>query len=179
MATLTSKSGKLIVLRPPKAGDEQILFGYAQALEAEDTFVLLNSGQPVTWSEESNYLKTTLDKIRANWQVHELAFFENKLIGSSQISLQGRRKMHVGNFGISVAAEFRGDGIGELLAKVVIEEARQKLKIEIVTLEMFETNKVARSLYEKLGFVEYGRLPGGLEHKGVKVNAILMMKRLG
>jgi len=163
---LTSKSGRVITLRPPQAGDEQILFDYAKALEAENTYVLLNPDFPVTYQEEVDYLRSILRRLEAHWQVMYLAFAGEVLIGSCQINVQGRRKMHVGSFGISLLKEYRRDGLGEQLAKLVIGEAIKQLHVTLITLEVFEGNLAADNLYRKLGFVDYGRLPQGLHYQG-------------
>ena len=61
---------------------------------------------------------------------------------------------HVVNFG--VMAKHRGRGIGELLLISAIEQALQRRYSE-VTLEVRESNYIARNLYAKYGFTERGR----------------------
>lgn len=175
---LTTKSGRPITLRPPQAGDEMLLYNYAQKLESEDTFVLLNPDYPVTLQEETDYLKGIVKRLAANWQVMYLAFSNNMLIGSSQITIQGRRKMHIGNFGISLLPEYRHDGLGEQLSHLIIKEAQEKLHVSLITLEVFANNEVAQHLYHKLGFVEYGRLPHGLKYKNQFIDSIVMFKSI-
>jgi RimJ/RimL family protein N-acetyltransferase len=175
---LISKSGRVVELRQPSEGDEARLMTYALELGAEDTFVLLNPAVPVTWTEEVEYLASTLRKLRANWQVHYLMMVGEKIVGSCQITVQGRRKMHIGGFGISLLKEYRRDGLGEQLARLVIEEAKLKLGVRMITLEMFSANNIARGLYQKLGFKEYGSLPQGLKYKEAYNDAVLMYKEL-
>lgn len=175
---LVSKSGRTISLRPPGLGDLDRLYQYAKNLEAEDTYVLLNPEMPVTYSEEKEYLDSSLKKIAANWLIYYLAFSDDQLIGSSQITLGGRRRLHQGQFGISILPQFRGEGIGFQLADFVINEAKTKLKLNLVTLEVFAANKPALNLYRKLGFREYGRLPNGLKYRGELMDDILMYKTL-
>ena len=175
---LTSRSGRHIQLRPPREGDESILFAYARLLEAEDTYVLLNPDYPVTWAEETEYLKNTLRKLAAHWEVMLMAFSNDLLIGSCQVSVLGRRKMHVGQFGISLLPDYRQDGIGEPLSRLVIKEAHKTLKVTIITLEVFSDNQAALNLYQKLGFTEYGRLPRGLKFKDAYNDLILMSLNL-
>jgi RimJ/RimL family protein N-acetyltransferase len=178
MPQITSRSGKYITLRPPQFGDESILLTYAQTLQAEDIYVLLNPTMPVSLIEEQNYLRESLNKIAANWQVHYLAFHDGQMIGSTQITKLGRRKMHVGSFGISLAANYRHDGIGESLARFMLEEASTKLSLRLITLEVFSDNICAQKLYQKLGFIEYGRIPKGLQYKEGFNDAICMYKSL-
>jgi RimJ/RimL family protein N-acetyltransferase len=178
MHTFTAKSGRLIQLRPPQAGDEKILFEFAKAIEQEDTFILLNPLEPVTWQEECKYLEESLRRLEVGWQVHLLAFHENRMIGSSQVSNQGRRKKHVGNFGISLLPDYRHDGIGTYISNYIIAKAKAELGVSIITLEYFAQNTVARHLYDQLGFCEYGRLPQGLSHRQQFDDAVLMYRQV-
>jgi ribosomal protein S18 acetylase RimI-like enzyme len=178
MTSLTSHSGRVITLRSPQEGDETILFDYITKLGQEDTYILVNPAEMVTYTEESDYLKSILKKIAANWQVHYLAFHESRMIGACQITVKGRRKMHVGDFGISLLIDFRGDGIGKQLAQFVLNEAITKMQLKLITLEVFPQNTAAQNLYRSLGFIEYGRLPQGLKYKDNFHDAILMYKNL-
>jgi RimJ/RimL family protein N-acetyltransferase len=174
MVQIISRSGKVIDLRPPQFGDETILFEYAQTLQAEDAYVLLNPTAPVTYTEEQTYLNDSLRKITANWQIHYLAFYQGKIMGSCQITKLGRRKMHCGSFGISLLNGFRHDGIGSQLSSLVLSEAKTKLNLQLITLEVFSGNLPAQSLYHKLGFIPYGRIPNGLQYKEGFNDAIYM-----
>jgi ribosomal-protein-alanine N-acetyltransferase len=60
---------------------------------------------------------------------------------------------HVTN--IAVRADMRGRGIGELVARALMQLAADT-GIRYMTLEVRRTNVVAQSLYKKLGFVEVG-----------------------
>jgi len=57
---------------------------------------------------------------------------------------------------IVVAAEIQGKGIGTRLLKELLTRAKQG-NSDVVFLEVRESNKAARGLYEKLGFQESGR----------------------
>jgi ribosomal protein S18 acetylase RimI-like enzyme len=62
---------------------------------------------------------------------------------------------HVGRLGMGVVAGYRGQGIGERLARSAIEMA-VRAGIEKVELEVFVSNAPAIALYTKLGFVSEG-----------------------
>ena len=72
--------------------------------------------------------------------------------------LEGFR--HVGRLGMGLLKEYRGQGIGRLLALSAIAEARAK-GMERIELEVFASNIAAIRLYERLGF----------GHEGVKVRS--------
>ena len=60
---------------------------------------------------------------------------------------------HVTN--VAISTPFRGQGIGELLMKSLIEYAASR-GARSMTLEVRVTNAVAQGLYEKMGFVKRG-----------------------
>ncbi|MFA6361837.1 MAG: GNAT family N-acetyltransferase, partial [Candidatus Shapirobacteria bacterium] len=107
------------------------------------------------------------------------AFVEKEVIGIGDISLGYGATNHVGDFGITVAKKFRGEGIGKKLMELVIQKSIENIKdLKIITLEVFGNNPIAQNLYKKMGFIEYGRLPGGLKRQGEFVDEILMYKKI-
>ncbi|MGQ9556373.1 MAG: ribosomal protein S18-alanine N-acetyltransferase [Desulfurispora sp.] len=61
---------------------------------------------------------------------------------------------HITN--VAVHPDWRGRGLGRSLLEELIRRARQKGVVRM-TLEVRQSNQVARHLYRKLGFVENGR----------------------
>lgn len=63
--------------------------------------------------------------------------------------------------------------------EMVVNLSIEKIKnIKIIELEVFGNNPIAKKLYEKLGFAEYGRLPSGIEHREKFVDAVMMYKKI-
>jgi ribosomal-protein-alanine N-acetyltransferase len=60
---------------------------------------------------------------------------------------------------IATHPEYRRRGLGEMILEAIISDARVN-KISFITLEVRESNEAARSLYEKKGFYQVGRLKG-------------------
>lgn len=176
--TAVTKSGKIISFRYPTINDAEILMNYINKISAEKSFILFQ-GEQQTLEEETKWLKDKLEKINKNECVFITAFIGNKLIASSEITLQSKVKNHIGVFGITVAKKYRGEGIGKILMELVIEESIEKIKdLKIIDLEVFANNLIAQNLYKKMGFIEYGRLPDGLKRRGKFVDAILMYKKV-
>jgi RimJ/RimL family protein N-acetyltransferase len=71
----------------------------------------------------------------------------------------------------------RGGGAGIALARAAIAHA-QRQGATRVALWVNEANGPARRMYERLGFVETGRIPGGIEVGGVYMDDVLMTLRL-
>lgn len=174
--TITTKSGKKFTVRPPRAEDVQQLLTFINTLIAEDTFIVM-AGRPVTIEEEGEWLRGTLKDIQNREAITLLVFDGEKLVANSGIRKQIRRLSHIGDFGITVAKEYRGDGVGKQLMSLVLVKAKN-IGIEIATLEVFGNNEIACSAYQSLGFTTYGSLPKALTFQGQLIDLHQMYKRL-
>lgn len=171
----TSKTNEAIIRYPTK-DDAQAMCDYINTLSKEKTFIRFQ-GENISLEDETKYLNSQLEKIAKNETVQLLVFVENKLIGISSIDMKDKVDRHVGVFGISIAKEFRGEGIGSLLMKTVIDEAINNIpQLEIITLGVFSNNSLAFEMYKKFGFVEYGNLPKGVKLQDSYVDHIYMYK---
>lgn len=105
---------------------------------------------PCPWS-----LKSFYDEIEAPERaLYHVVETDNKKIiafgGMWLILNEG----HITN--IAVDVDYRHLGVGKLLVKKMLEEAKECF-IEQVTLEVRETNTIAQQLYKKFGFKVCGR----------------------
>jgi RimJ/RimL family protein N-acetyltransferase len=81
---------------------------------------------------------------------------EEKIIGWCDItSLDRPIFAHVGSLGIGVLADYRGQGVGEALIRAALQQAKIK-GLTRIELTVFENNKPAIALYEKIGFAVEG-----------------------
>ena len=72
---------------------------------------------------------------------------------------------HISNASYAVSSESRGKHIGELLVKDSLVQAK-RLDFGILQFNaVVESNVHARHLYERLGFVQLGTIPGGFRMK--------------
>ncbi|MNG16757.1 N-acyltransferase YncA [compost metagenome] len=68
--------------------------------------------------------------------------------------------MHKGNvYGLYVALEHRGEGLGRRLLEQLISKAKQCDGLEQINLTVISNNAAAKKLYEAAGFVCYGTEP--------------------
>lgn len=67
---------------------------------------------------------------------------------------KARHRAHV--WGMYVAPEARGRGLGRALLEALIAHARTLAGVERLTLSVVPGNQAARSLYLRLGFIPYG-----------------------
>lgn len=68
---------------------------------------------------------------------------------------------HICNASYAVSSAARGKGIGEKLVRDCIASARDCGFRVLQFNAVVKTNTAARRLYEKLGFVQLGEIPGG------------------
>ena len=174
----TTKSGKKVSYRYPTINDAEILKDYINKISAEKSFITFQ-GEQQTLEEETNWLKDKLEKVSKGECVYLLGFINQKLVTSSEITLKPLNQNHIGSFGITVAKEFRGDGVGKKTMEFVIPEAIKKINnLKIITLEVFSDNPIAQNLYKKMGFIKYGCLPEGFKHQDKFVYSISMYKKV-
>ncbi len=172
---LTPKNRKFLIRYPLKS-DVNAIWRYINALSAEKTYIRFQ-GEDISLENEEKLLNLQLEKIEKNVAVQLLVFTDDELIGSADVEMLNRTDRHVGELGISIAKEFRGEGIGSILMRLIMKEAVKNLPaLEIMTLCVFSTNLIAISLYEKLGFMTYGILPHGVKLRDSYVDLVLMYK---
>ncbi|MFI7386791.1 GNAT family N-acetyltransferase [Streptomyces sp. NPDC049813] len=79
--------------------------------------------------------------------------------------------------GLAVATEARGRGVGRLLVRAAVDEARRQ-GARRLTLRVLGHNAPARALYEAEGFVVEGVLPEEFLLDGAYVDDVLMGRSL-
>ncbi len=90
--------------------------------------------------------------------LHVVADVDGALAGWAEIS-PGRAEFmrHTGNLGMGIDRSYRDAGLGRHLLLAVLDLAREA-SLERVTLYANASNARALALYEKVGFVQEGRL---------------------
>lgn len=99
-------------------------------------------------------------------------------IGMANLYIQPYKKLaHTCLFSIIVKEEMRGKGMGKALIEYLMKHAKEKFKIEILHLEVYEGNP-AKHLYERVGFKEFGCQTRFIKEDGKYMAKIFMQKRL-
>jgi RimJ/RimL family protein N-acetyltransferase len=178
---LTTKSGKLIIFRDLQSTDTAAMLAYINTLSQEDTCITF-SGETISFEQEQSYVDRMLQGMYTGDSVCILAWHQNELAGIANIERQKsglRRSAHRGSFGISIAQAYRKDGIGVALAQETLRQSAARIKnLRIIELNVYGNNDPAISLYHKLGFIEFGRLPKGVWYRGNYFDLIYMYKEI-
>ena len=169
------KNGRQITLRPPQLTDVEFLLAFTNEISREDTFITL-SGEVLTREEEERYLRTATREIEMGNRIQLFAFDQNKLVANVDIHRVTRfrkRCKHVGEVAISILKDFRGVGLGTKLLQILIDQAR-KVGFRLLILDAFSENTPAFILYEKMGFIKAGEIPGAIWYKDRYIGQVHM-----
>ncbi|EEP96984.1 Uncharacterized acetyltransferase yhhY [Yersinia aldovae ATCC 35236] len=105
--------------------------------------------------------------------MHNLvACIDGEIVGQLTVEANQRAsRRHVATFGIAVAANFCGKGIGSRLMAAMIDLCDNWLNIQRIELTVFVDNAAAIALYHKFGFEIEGTSPRFAFRDGQHVDA--------
>ena len=125
--------------------------------------------------QESKFLK---EKSESDNEIEIIALVDNIVAGTAGIEAVGTKHKvrHRAELGISTAKEFWGLGIGWALLNACIECAKNAGYTQL-ELSVVAENMRAISLYERAGFVEFGRNPKGFHSRTAGFQELIYMRR--
>jgi len=171
--------GTKVLLREPKRSDAKECMRMINEMADEPNIGIVASNR-VTLQEEKAWLKGVLNAIKKKQKVMLLIEYKGRIRGNSSIELRrpGTKEAHCGVFGITIGRELRGKGVAQQLIPFLISMAKKRLRgLEIIELEVFHTNDMARHVYEKLGFRKVAVIPNKIKTKsGKHINSVVMQK---
>lgn len=157
--TVVTKKHKEVVLRMAKTEEAQALI---------DSMVEISETSPYILMSAENFKNTKLDdeiKWIESYNADPRALLivaqkEDQIVGILDFKAFKNPKIrHRGLLGISLHHTVRGEGLGELLFKKLITEAKKIDDLTMIELSVMADNHQAFHLYKKVGFVEVGRKP--------------------
>lgn len=172
---ITLKNGMECCLRNGTEHDGQAVFDNFNLTHSETDYLLSypdeNSYDVI---QESRFLK---EKSESENEIEIIAVVDNAVVGTAGIQAIGTKYKvrHRAEFGISVAKDFWGLGIGQALMTACIECARTAGYIQL-ELNVVTENSRALSMYKKAGFVEYGRNPKGFHSRMAGFQEVIYMR---
>ena len=84
-----------------------------------------------------------------------LAFIETELIGHLLMRVESSFAHRIGFSFLYIDPKYRGNGYSKMLCTTAIKYYKEKDPKTVITLNVLSDNKVAKKLYEKLGFTTY------------------------
>ena len=168
-----ARDGQKVILRTPRREDLDDLMELINSLVDEKAEIALTV--KVTREEEAEWLPKMLARLEKDELFFLVAEVDRKVVASSDIHILGGDEKHVGVIGIVIKSGFRGLGIGTEMVKTLVEQAAL-LKLKVLMLHVFATNKRAVHVYEKVGFVQTGRVPKKHFRQGRYIDEVIMTK---
>ena len=171
---LTLKNQQTAILRHATVEDANDYIEFLKDI-ASETEHIVRYPEEVNISLEQE--QTFLQSMETNPDAIQLAvYYNNQLVGSASFScLRNSYKLrHRAEVGISIKKDYWNLGIGTQLLQEIISLAI-KHGFEQLELEVSSENTRAISLYQKIGFIECGRIPHGFKLKNNRYADLIMM----
>lgn len=164
----------MITVREARPADAAALLTYIRRVFAEPGVNLITAPDEfqLTVDGETRFIA---ELAAADNSLYLLAEHDGEIIG--QLTLQGGKRRsihHATTLGITVAKEWRGQGVGRRLMDRAIEYARASGVIKRVELHVFTRNQPAIHLYEQFGFETEGVLRRAVFRDGEYLDELVM-----
>lgn len=173
--TIRLKDGRDCVLRNGTEYDGKVaLDNFILTHEQTDYLLTYPDENTMTAEQEAAFLKA---KTESDSEIEILAEVDGVIAGLAGIEAIGRQEKirHRADFGISIDREYWNLGIGTELLSACIDCAREA-GYEQLELNVVAENRTAIAMYEKAGFVEYGRNPLGFKSRTSKYQEVVYMR---
>jgi RimJ/RimL family protein N-acetyltransferase len=173
LAEVPNALGAPIIVRRPSADDAPAVLRYLRRVGAESEFLSFGAeGPPITEAEQRVFLASVRTSENAISMIAEQG---GEIVG--MLSFKGgnrARTRHVGEFGISVAHNAQGIGLGRRLMQLLIDWARAGGTVRKINLVVRTDNDRAIALYESFGFVTEGRRSRDMRIDGAFHDSLIM-----
>jgi RimJ/RimL family protein N-acetyltransferase len=171
----TARDGGKVTLRAPKWSDIDDYLHFINSLVEEKAMIMMNEKQ--TRDSEIGWIGQLLGSVEKDKMVAVVAEVDGRLVGSCEITPRRGYLAHLGSLGISLLDGYREIGIGQEMM-LEVERQAKRLGVEVVELEVFEANKRAIHVYERVGYKVTGRVPDAIKWDGAYMDSLIMVKRI-
>ncbi|SDB43104.1 Ribosomal protein S18 acetylase RimI [Pseudobutyrivibrio sp. YE44] len=178
---ITSKSGRELKIAPIGPDHAEQFLDFMRQV-SEDTHFMSRYGDEVGLTDKD----ITIEKKRQKELFEDerqgmISIFDGeRIIGNIAVrnAGKGRKTTHRCSVGLAVRKEYHGEGLGTILMEYAIKFAKSA-GYQYMELGVLSDNIKAQGLYQKMGFVEWGRLPEAfILDDGTRIDEITMYKKL-
>ena len=158
------KNGQTAILRNGVEADGAAVFEQFNQTHGETDYLLSYPDEnSFNAEQEGSFLKR---KAESDNEVEIIALVDGRVVATAGVDAIGAKYKlrHRAEFGISVLQAYWGLGVGRALLDACIECAR-KAGYTQLELEVVAENARAIAMYQRAGFVEYGRNPRGFNSR--------------
>ena len=172
---VTLRNGTQCCLRSGTEADAQAVIDNFNLTHGETDYLLTYPDEnSFNVEQEGKFLK---EKAESKNEVEILAVINQTVVGTAGVDAVGTKfkLRHRAEFGVSVAEEYWGLGIGGALLDACVECARAAGFAQL-ELDVVADNSRAISMYRKAGFVEFGRNPRGFYSRTAGFQELVHMR---
>ena len=172
---VTLRNGTQCCLRSGTEADAQAVIDNFNLTHGETDYLLTYPDEnSFNVEQEGKFLK---EKAESKNEVEILAVINQTVVGTAGVDAVGTKfkLRHRAEFGVSVAEEYWGLGIGGALLDACVECARAAGFAQL-ELDVVADNARAISMYRKAGFVEFGRNPRGFYSRTAGFQELVHMR---
>ena len=172
---VTLRNGTQCCLRSGTEADAQAVIDNFNLTHGETDYLLTYPDEnSFNVEQEGKFLK---EKAESKNEVEILAVVNQTVVGTAGVDAVGTKfkLRHRAEFGVSVAEEYWGLGIGGALLDACVECARAAGFAQL-ELDVVADNSRAISMYRKAGFVEFGRNPRGFYSRTAGFQELVHMR---
>jgi ribosomal protein S18 acetylase RimI-like enzyme len=172
----TAKDGKKVILRTPRYEDIDNLVDVTNSIVDEG--IDITNTHKISREEYAKLFDRRMKLMEKGEVFRLVAEVEGKVIAGSELRKQtGKYSKHIGNIGIAVKRGYRDIGIGTSIIKTLISKAKV-MNMTVIDLAVVSSNKRAIHVYEKLGFIETGRIPKYYLKDSEYFDEVIMVKEI-
>ena len=171
------KDGRTAILKTPCTEDAEKLLNYIKKSCGETDFLVRypEEWDNVTVESEEQWIESNVSSPDSLLLVCTV---DGRVVGNCEITrLGGIKHRHRALIGIAILREFWGEGIGKAMFEAMLTAAHE-WGVEIVELEVLDTNGRAQGLYERMGFVAVSERPRAVKLKSGDYHALLYMQKM-
>ena len=171
---IIARNGKEVYIRNGLASDGSAVLDNFNLTHAETDYLLSYPDEnQMDAEQESRFLAR---KAESPNEIEVIALMEGKIVGTAGIDAVGAfyKLRHRAEFGVNILKEYWGLGIGRALMEACIQCAREAGYAQL-ELSVVAENTRAIALYQKAGFVEFGRNPRGFRSRTAGFQEIVFM----
>lgn len=171
------KDGRMCEIREIHVNDAVDMVEYLKIVMGESDFMNSYPDEITMTAEEEEKKIEGFNKSDSTLML--VVGMDGRLIASGTIIRLSKKKMrHRGNVAVAVLKEFWNLGIGKNIL-LCLEGYAKDLNLSQIELDYYSGNKRARTLYDKIGFIETGKTPNSIILKdGRSYDSIKMVKNI-
>ena len=173
--TIKLKDGRECIIRNATAHDAEEILALYNKVNNETNFLLKYPDETIfSVEEEKDFL---YQKEKSAAEVQLCALVGDVIVGLASVTTIGawEKINHRAELGLSIEKDFWRLGIGSELTAACIDCAT-KAGFRQLELEVVGDNRNAIALYQKMGFVEYGRNPRGFASRKSDYQELILMR---